>query len=72
MVLKVGAQLLLDGLASDFSDTKGLGDSRQDKIRVAELGQGDKIDLTRKLTGEFACHLQGQPRLADAAGTCER
>src|SRR6266699_3538451 len=72
LLAEVGAQLLLHGLPPDFFEAERLRDGRQDELRVADLGQGDKTDATRKVVEEFGCHLHSQTRFADATGTSER
>src|SRR6266567_811406 len=55
-----------------FFEAERLRDGRQDEFRVADLGQGDKTDATRKVVEEFGCHLHSQARFADATGAGER
>src|SRR5215472_4115428 len=65
-------QLLVQGLPSAFSEAERLPDGRQDELRVADLGQRDKTDATRKVVEAFACHQHCQTRFANATGTSER
>src|SRR6266496_6135898 len=72
LLTEEGAQLLVQGLPSDFFEAERLGDGRQDELRVADLGQGDKPDATLKVVEAFACHLHRQTRFADATAPGER
>src|SRR6266699_2934354 len=72
LLAEVGMQSLLHGLPYDFFEAERLRDGRQDEFRVADLGQGDKTDATRKVVEEFGCHLHSQARFADATGAGER
>jgi hypothetical protein len=72
LLAEESAQLLLHGLPSDFFEAERLRDGRQDELGIADLGQRDKTDATRKVVEQFACHLHCQTRFADATGTSER
>ncbi len=64
--------MLVQGLPSDFSEAKRLRDGRQDEFRIADGGQGDKIDAIGEVLPQFGCHLHRQTRFADATCTGER
>src|SRR5205809_7690500 len=52
-----GAQLLLHGLPSDFSEAERLRVGKQDVLRVADVSLGDKTDAIWNVVEDFGCLL---------------
>ena len=70
-IAQIGLEEISGGLVAHLEETQGLSNRRDDELRVADRGEGDKADTVGELVGKIRGDLEREPGLADAAGTSQ-
>ena len=68
-IAQIGLEEIRGGLVAHLEETQGLGNDRDDELRITDRGEGDKADAVGERVLEIGRDLQREAGLADATGT---